>query len=76
MVTFSLVVGGILGALFTGALQVSGYLLPDALIISVVLIGALAFIVHAIVRYLLDSATTPTEETDTDSDADTTEGAA
>lgn len=75
-VTFALVVGAILGATNTAALVIQGFALPRAVVTAVVFAGALALVVHAIVRTLLDRATEPpepSESTDTPTDTDTTD---
>lgn len=61
-VTFALVVGGVLGATYTGALLAAGRALPTALAGAVVGSGLLAVVVHLALRYLLDRASEPPAE--------------
>lgn len=58
-VTFGLVTGGILGALYTGALTVYGRPPLWAMVGAVTGVGVLAILVHLVMRYLLDRATAP-----------------
>jgi hypothetical protein len=73
-VSFGLLAGGIVGAANAGALLVGGWPLKYALVGAVGFVGALALVVHAIVRYLLDAATAPPD--DADGGADTEEATA
>ena len=56
-VTFALAAGGVLGAANTGALLLVGWPLDDALVFAAAFMGALALVVHAMLRALLDQAT-------------------
>lgn len=58
-VTFGLFTGGVLGALYTGALFVYGRPPLWAMAGAVTGVGVLAIGVHLVVRYLLDRATAP-----------------
>lgn len=71
--TFAMVVGGVLGATNAGALLVNGFPLTQAVVLALTLTGAVALIVHGVVRVLLDRATTPpTDSTEQPTDTDTT----
>jgi len=61
-VTFALFTGGVLGALYTGALVVYGRPAVWAMAGAVTGVGLLALGVHLVVRYLLDQATAPPAE--------------
>lgn len=54
--TFAMIVGGILGAVYVGALRVSGWPLMEALVAAIALVAVLALVLHAIVRTLLDGS--------------------
>jgi len=68
-VTFALVVGGVTGTLYTGALLTGGRSLPTALAGAVVGSGVLAVVVHLALRYLLDRASEPPAEETTEETA-------
>lgn len=72
-VTFGIVAGAVLGALYTAALITRGHPLVWATAFGIAGSGVLAAIVHVAVRILLDRATDPaTGSTDTET-SDTTD---
>jgi hypothetical protein len=71
--SFALVVGGVLGAVNTGALLVAGLPLHYALVGAIGFTGALALVIHAVIRYLLETA--GEREVDSEPDSDTEEAA-
>lgn len=66
--TFAFVTGGILGAVYVGALRVSGASLMEALAGAVLLVAVLALVVHAIARTLLDQSGATDEHPETQED--------
>ena len=71
-VSFAVLVGGVLGAAYTGALAMRGHTLWWAIAGGVIATGGMAAIVHVALRYTLDAATDPSPSTDADpTDADT-----
>lgn len=74
-VTFGIVVGACLGALYTGALVVLGHTLAWAVAGGVIGTGVMAVLAHVALRYVLDRSTDPrpdsTDATSSTSDTDT-----
>lgn len=73
-VSFALVAGGVLGALYTGALRAMGRGLTGAMVGAVLGTAALAILTHLVMRWVLDRASAPveTDSDATDADADAT----
>jgi len=58
-VTFGIVVGAVMGALYTGALIVRGHPLEWAIVASIIAGTVIAGLVHIVVRKFLDAASEP-----------------
>lgn len=68
-VTFALVSGGALGAVYTGALALRGHPPGWAIGGAVIATGAIGVLVHVVIRLLLDRASEPPAEETTEDTA-------
>jgi hypothetical protein len=72
-VTFGIVVGGALGASYTGALFLGGRGIPGAIVGGIGAAGVLAVLAHLAIRYVLDRASEPPEPDETAEDSEVAE---
>lgn len=71
-VTFALAAGGVLGSVNTAALLINGLDITRAIVGAIVFVAALALVLHAIMRVLLDRALEPPESDESDEDTEAT----